>query len=158
MILAIALVVANLLHPGAGGVGGYIGLGCPGSWIVTLLLSAAFLVVPEVAIKRRWDGIFIDERNKLSLSRFQLVLWTLLLGALFTASLSNVCQGVVSPLAIQVPASALLGIGTFSLVAARCSSRLMHRFMYDVGHPAHRRTGSLPHADIVLSVRSRHDG
>jgi hypothetical protein len=116
-----ALATINLVRGDAGGIAADLGWGRSVTWLVTLLLFAILLAIAGRAIKKRWDGIFIDERNRISLSRLQLVLWTLLLAsALFTAGLSNVSLGSATPLQIDVPASvwALLGIGSFSFVAA----------------------------------------
>jgi hypothetical protein len=125
MIAAILIIVAilalNLVNGANGGLVAAVGLGRAGTWLATLVLFAAALALAGLMLKKRWDGIFIDERNKISLSRFQLILWTLLLvSALLTAGLSNVIIGATSPLEIEVPPSvwALLGIGSFTLVAA----------------------------------------
>jgi hypothetical protein len=99
----------------------FIGLDRSFTWLATLVMFALLLVCAGKAVKNRWDGVFVDNRNRISLSRLQLVLWTLLLGsALLTAGLANVAVGWPTPLQIAVPASvwALLGIGSFSFVAS----------------------------------------
>ncbi len=57
------------------------------SWIVFALI----LLVVEIAIgryaKQRWLGILIDSRNRFSLSRLQLLLWTTVLVSAFFAVL-----------------------------------------------------------------------
>jgi hypothetical protein len=61
----------------------------------------------------------IDERNRLSMSRFQLALWTILIvSAYLAAALENIVRGAADPLAIAIPQElwALLGISTVSLV------------------------------------------
>lgn len=119
ILIIIAILALNLVNGANGGLVSAVGLGRSGTWIATLVLFAAALILAGVMLKKRWDGIFIDERNKISLSRVQLVLWTLLLiSALLTAGLSNVVLG--SGLEIEVPASvwALLGIGSFTFVAS----------------------------------------
>lgn len=93
------------------------------SWVITILLIAAALAVAGFAAKSRWDGIFIDQDNRISLSRFQLILWTVLLvSALFTAGLTNATppDAVSDPLRITIPPEiwALLGLGAFTAVAA----------------------------------------
>ncbi|MCK1735884.1 hypothetical protein IVA79_18540 [Bradyrhizobium sp. 138] len=121
LVALAALIAVNLVRGDLGGLVGLVGLGRSGTWVATLVLLAALLSLAGYALKKRWDGIFIDERNKISLSRMQLVLWTLLLvSALFTAGLSNVSLGATNPLEIVVPASvwALLGIGSFTFVAS----------------------------------------
>ncbi|NPU67980.1 hypothetical protein HL667_23465 [Bradyrhizobium sp. 83012] len=121
IVVLIFLVAANLVRGDTGGIASLVGLGRPVTWLLTLLMLIVVFVIIGVAQKRRWDGVLIDERNKVSLSRVQIVLWTVLLvSALFTAGLSNVSVGVANPLEIQIPASvwALLGIGSFSFVAS----------------------------------------
>jgi len=93
------------------------------SWLTTLALFILILGVAGYAVKSRWDGVFIDKDNRISLSRFQLVVWTILLvSALFTAGLTNAMppDAVVDPLNIRIPPEiwALLGLGAFTAVAA----------------------------------------
>jgi hypothetical protein len=102
------------------------------AWFWTLLLMAAFAVVVGRMITGLWRGILIDNRNKMSLSRLQMLSWTLvILSAIFTALLTNVgyvnslgadslSAGGESPLDIEVPAQLwiLMGISTVSLVAS----------------------------------------
>lgn len=92
------------------------------SWTLTLLLLLAFLLVAGQGITGRTDGLMIDERNKMSLSRFQMVLWTvLILSAFLAVALARVREGMVAdPLAIALPQELwiLMGISTTSLVGA----------------------------------------
>ncbi len=95
------------------------------TWIIFAALMAIFMAIVGYGIMGRFLGILIDERNVMSLSRFQMVLWTLvLLPAWFAAATWN--AGVpgrtdqkLGPLDIAMPAQvwALLGISTASLVA-----------------------------------------
>ena len=48
-------------------------------WLVSMALLVAFIVLAGRRIVGRWRGAFIDERNKISLSRFQTVVWTVLI-------------------------------------------------------------------------------
>jgi hypothetical protein len=66
-------------------------------------------------------GIFIGERNLMSLSRLQMVLWTILiLSAYLAMSLQRVHHGIPDPLAIGMDWHlwALMGISTASLVGS----------------------------------------
>jgi len=63
----------------------------------------------------------IDDRNRMSLSRFQMLTWMILiLSGLLAASLSNIASGQPDPLSIKIPADlwALMGISTTSLVGS----------------------------------------
>ncbi len=66
-------------------------------------------------------GLLIDARNRLSLSRMQIIFWTILiLSSLLVAALGNVNLGEVSPLSIKIPPEVLglIGISATSLVGA----------------------------------------
>lgn len=115
------IFAANLVGGSHGGVLYYVGLGRNWTWLLTLALLALMLAMIGFSIKGRWDGIFIGPRNKISLSRFQLVIWTVVIGgALLTAGLSNVSVGSDKPLEIDIPKElwALLGLGGFTFVAS----------------------------------------
>lgn len=111
----------NFPRPRGGGV--VLGGGRPLTWAITLLLLGLSLVVAGYAVRARWDGIFVDRDNRISLSRFQLVIWTVLLvGSLFTAGLTNAVDGDTAngALQIEIPPQlwALLGLGALTAVAA----------------------------------------
>ena len=91
------------------------------TWLVMLVLLTAFVVLLGHAFTRRVLGVLIDGRNKMSLSRLQLVVWIILvLSALLTAALWNLSFSIANPLNITLPSSVLLllGISTTSLVGA----------------------------------------
>ena len=90
-------------------------------WCAVALLIVVFTALTGRAVVGHWRGVLIDSRNVISLSRFQMVLWTaLVLSAFVTAALFNVYAGVGEPLAIQIPNEmwALMGISTASLVGS----------------------------------------
>ena len=96
------------------------------TWIVSLVLLASIVLIVGRGVTGRWFGFLIDERNKMSLSRFQAVLWSLLiLSAFLAAALINLHLKLLSSptdaLAITIPAEllALLGISGTSLVGAQ---------------------------------------
>jgi len=80
-----------------GGLSGWVPLW--GRWLGILVVMCSVLIVAGVDRTERdiqaengrvhqvgrWDGIFIDSRNKISLSRFQIILWTLLALSAWTA-------------------------------------------------------------------------
>jgi hypothetical protein len=115
--LLLAATVANIVGPEGAG----ILRTREATWVLTLGLLVAMLVTAGRTVRSRWDGIFIDRDNRISLSRLQLIIWTgLIISALFTGALTNMTAGVENPLGINVPEEiwALLGLGAFTAVAA----------------------------------------
>jgi hypothetical protein len=90
-------------------------------WIGTLVLLTIFILAIGFVTSGSWFGVLIDGRRKMSLSRFQTVLWTvLILSAFQAAALTNI-QLVSNPtdaLTINIPPEILeiLGISLTSLV------------------------------------------
>lgn len=107
-----------------------------GSWAGTLVLLTAFVVVVGHGVTGYAAGLLIDERNHMSLSRFQTLLWTILvISALLNIAIWNARLGrpdpaipiatgsagkasVPAPLDISIPAELLtvMGISITSLV------------------------------------------
>src|SRR5215510_5701029 len=54
-------------------------------WFVLLVLLVAMTLFLSRAYSHRWLGIIIDDRNKYSLSRLQMVMWTLIILSSFVA-------------------------------------------------------------------------
>ena len=91
------------------------------AWVIILVLMAAFALVNGHGITGSPWGILIDSRNKMSLSRLQMLAWTLVvLSTLVTAILTNVARGAAAPMDIAVPQElwVLLGITTAAAVGA----------------------------------------
>jgi len=91
------------------------------SWCFVLLMLAAFTFVCGHVVTGRWLGALIDERNVMSLSRFQIILWTLLvLSAYLVAALNNISLGIPDPLKIEMQKELwwLMGISTATLVGS----------------------------------------
>jgi hypothetical protein len=90
------------------------------NWLVVLSLIAVFFLITGKAITGRALGAFINERKLMSLSRFQLVVWTgLIVSGFFVIALERIHSGVAAqPLAIGIDWQiwALLGISTASFV------------------------------------------
>lgn len=86
------------------------------------LSIAAFVAVLGIYQCNRPLGILIDERNLMSLSRFQSVLWTMIiLGSYLVISLERVkAGGIAEPLNIEIDWRlwVLMGISMASLVAS----------------------------------------
>lgn len=91
-------------------------------WIIVILIFGLCFVVIGNGTTGLWQGLLIDSRNKMSLSRLQLVLWTLVvISALLTVALFNIREDPnEDPLDIIVPPQVwgLLGISTASFVTA----------------------------------------
>ena len=47
------------------------------AWLGTLILLTVFTIIAGQGIMGLWGGLLIDERNKISLSRLQMILWTI---------------------------------------------------------------------------------
>ena len=112
MVFVLILLVAGMLASGLWVTGGL-------NWVFTALGLLGFMLVLGLRICGRPVGILINERNLMSLSRFQTVAWTLIvLSAYMTAALSNIAAGAPDPLVVQIDWRlwALLGISTTSLV------------------------------------------
>jgi hypothetical protein len=91
------------------------------AWIVVLGATVTWFLAVGYQAKSYFFGILIDERNRLSLSRAQLVVWSaVVLSAFAAAALINVGRDVKDPLRIGVPREIwlLLGISITSLVGS----------------------------------------
>jgi len=91
------------------------------AWLGTLILLAVFTTVAGHGVIGLWGGLLIDERNKISLSRLQMILWTIIvLSGFLTAALSNIGAQQADPLSITIPKELwlLMGISTTALVGS----------------------------------------
>jgi len=92
------------------------------AWVIILVLFFLFTIVAGHGITGLWRGLFIDDRNKISLSRFQMILWTVVvLSAYLTAALYNIrWDPTGNPLGIAIPYELwiLMGISTTSLIGS----------------------------------------
>lgn len=116
--LAIALVVLAIVLIAV--VNSARGANFQWAWVITLvLLTGAFMVIGG-AVNGRLEGVLIDNRNRVSLSKFQASLWTLVLvSGLITAAALNIAEGVTPALEIAIPQELLfaMGISAASFVA-----------------------------------------
>jgi len=88
-------------------------------WIIVLVLMFLFVIAIGMSINGRALGILINEYNAMSLSRFQIIIWTLIIvSAYFTIASARISAGVADPLGIAIDWQlwALLGISSTSLV------------------------------------------
>jgi hypothetical protein len=91
------------------------------NWALVMFLMIVFIALIGWLITGRPSGIFINELNKMTMSRFQLVIWTVIvLSAFLTIALERIKAGSPTPLDIALPQQlwALLGISTTSLVGS----------------------------------------
>ena len=112
LLILVAIVLIGLLIPSQSRI--WTGLG-------TLILLIVFAAVAGHGITGLWRGLLIDERNKMSLSRLQMALWTIIvLSGFSTAVFSNLATGHANPLSIAIPSELwlLMGISTTSLVGS----------------------------------------
>jgi hypothetical protein len=96
-------------------------LGAPSviSWLLYAILMGTFTAIVADGITNRKVGILIDERNRMSLSRLQMALWSVLtISAFLAAAIGNTRANVPEPLNIAIPEAVwlLMGISTTSLV------------------------------------------
>ncbi len=99
-----------------------IGAGRLWGWGCFALAIGLFMIVAGRGITGVWRGAFIDDLNTISLSRLQLILWTVVVVSGFmAAAFANVLvAGVANPLGIAIPSQLLqvLGISTASFIGA----------------------------------------
>ena len=99
------------------------GLTTPTAWTFTLTLIVVASAVLGQSVKKRLDGILIDKYNRISLSRFQLICWTILLiGSLACIGIHNFIHGGGGRGALDIdippPIWALLGLPAFTAITA----------------------------------------
>ncbi len=90
-----------------------------GTWWAIMILFTFFVFIVGHGITGRIFGALIDEQNRMSLARLQLVIWTIvILSAWLTSLLWNILVNKEVPLAIALPSQVwlLLGINTATLV------------------------------------------
>jgi hypothetical protein len=90
-------------------------------WLACLAILGAFTIGVGHALTGYWKAILIDDRNKASLSRLQMVLWTgIVLSTYATAVAWNRDAGSLTPLRVPIPQELwmLMGIATASLAGS----------------------------------------
>ena len=90
--------------------------------VLNMLLLMSFLIVIGHGVTSEFKGVFVDDRNKISLSRLQTIIWTLIvLSGFISAVLIRLqIESVENPLNISIQSEiwALLGISTTSLIGS----------------------------------------
>lgn len=90
------------------------------AWVGTLVLVIVSLMIVGGAVNGRLEGVLIDSRNRVSLSKFQMALWTVVvISALITGVSLNIFYKTNSPLNITLRPELLfaMGISAGSFVA-----------------------------------------
>jgi len=95
----------------------------PAGWngAIVLALMSGFMLLLGAHIGKRPLGILVNQRNLMSLSRFQATLWTLvILSGYFTMALMRIKANIPDPVAIQIDWHlwVLMGISATSLVGS----------------------------------------
>ena len=73
-------------------------IGLVWAWLINLVLMFVIMGIIGLTVGRRFWAIFVDNRNMVSLSRFQVVIWTLvILSAFWTSALGRVADSTVNP-------------------------------------------------------------
>lgn len=91
-----------------------------GTWIGILVILILVMAVVGHGIIHRYSGVLIDERHKMSLSRFHVLLWTLvIISAILAMVFLNIMRGDSNPAEIFIPDQIwwLLGISAGTAVA-----------------------------------------
>ena len=91
------------------------------SWVVLMLLIVLFIGLLGRDTIGRWPGIFVNERNLMSLSRMQITAWTVLIvSALIVMVLARLAAGVADPFGIDIDWHiwAVLGLSASAAVGA----------------------------------------
>jgi len=89
------------------------------AWAASLLAMTVFIMAVGFNIRNDYKGAVTDEWGRISLSRLQMLAWTLLIiSAYQTAVILNILAGLADPLAIAIPEEMwfVLGISTASLL------------------------------------------
>ena len=104
-------------------------------WLVNMAVLALFLVILGIADKSTVLGVLIDERNKMSLTRLQTIIWTVvILSAITALGLARLRIGVRDPFAIAVPDQIWIALGITATALA--GTPLIRSTKYDnSGYP-----------------------
>jgi hypothetical protein len=88
-------------------------------WLAAIVIMIGFGCVIGDGVAGRKDGLFLDRRNKISLTRLQVSMWTcLILGAFVAATLWNIARGGPEKINIPPPIWALFAVSIASGASA----------------------------------------
>ena len=112
------------------------------SWLGTMVLLTGSGLVASHGVTGYWRGLLIDQRNRISLSRLQASLWTLVTSTSYAAAaMFNLRFGQSDPLMIAIPTGiwALMGISATSLVG----TPLIQNYKQNQNHNEDEKTKTL---------------
>ncbi|WP_025129932.1 hypothetical protein [Pseudomonas sp. PH1b] len=122
LLAAGAPAVILLVHPDPPSAANKLDWPRLAAWASCLLGMFALFVLAGLKIRGRVLGVLIDERNRYSLSRLQMTLWTLLvLATLYTVYIANIVRGdATTALIVDLDYNliALMGFNLASFVGA----------------------------------------
>lgn len=126
VVLVAIIILANYFFPlqaaadAAGRIPAYSGWTLA-AWLVTVVAMVLILAAIGKALQDRPAGVIIDNRNRISLSKLQMIGWTvLILSGLVTLAATMLARlyGAPATLTLDGTLIALMGISTTTLVAA----------------------------------------
>jgi hypothetical protein len=91
------------------------------SWIVCVVALSAFSLIVGHGVTGAWKGAFVDDRLRMSLSRVQMLTWTVLIVSAFgVLAIARAQRNAITALDVSVPEPIwlLLGISTASLIGS----------------------------------------
>ncbi|SFJ34021.1 hypothetical protein SAMN02799624_04151 [Paenibacillus sp. UNC496MF] len=132
-------------------------------WVATLLLMACFFLIVSLRITGKPFGLLVNERNLMDLSRFQTVLWTIvLLSAYYTAASLRIYGLPDSEEALNVALDwhlwALMGISFTSLVATPLIHMNKQAKTIADDEAAKLQPAAVAGSDGILNVRPNFEG
>lgn len=91
------------------------------AWIISLAFMTLFVMAAGYNVRGNYNGAFTDDVGRISLSRFQMLAWTLLIVSAYqVAVILNIKVGATDPLAVKIPEELwfVMGISSTSLIGA----------------------------------------
>jgi hypothetical protein len=155
---AVALAIAAFANIVLAGMSGESRLA---AWLVTVASIFVLCASIGMAIAGSWTGVIESARNRVSLSRLQMLLWTVLvLSAFVTAAASNISDGAsLTALQIKIPGELLAAMGIAATSLAAAPALLSLKAGAAAGAPPVTNTGGevVPEAGVSNAIHARSD-
>lgn len=99
------------------------------AWLVLIAIIAFMTLYIGHRILKSWKGVFVDQLNKVSLVRFQIIIWTILVLATFgEAALANIANGGPNPIfTVIIPSNLWLVMGISFAALPVASAASIHK-------------------------------